>query len=175
MLQLLVDADIVAPGDFAALRNVIWWDSILPDHSLRYWMTRLGHVRFTSLYGSSETTVVSAYYTVPRAGRTTPASLPIGTACPGHEVLLLGANLQPVGPDEIGEICIGGLGLSPGYWQDTQATMAAFRTIRSGAETTQRLYRTGDLGRRGRDGQIYVVGRRDAMSTAPAAPASTSS
>ncbi len=54
-----------------------------------------------------------------------------------------------------GEICFAGPGVTPGYWQQPEATAATF--------TTDGWLRSGDLGYRDEDGYYYVVGRRKEM------------
>lgn len=57
-----------------------------------------------------------------------------------------------------GELCISGVGLARGYWNNKDATRAKFITHPS---TGERLYRSGDLGRYLPDGTIDIVGRKD--------------
>jgi non-ribosomal peptide synthetase component F len=152
----LAEADVVAPAGFPALRRVAWTGRGVPAETLTYWMTRLSHVQFTAMYGFSEATIASAYYTFPREIGGPAAPFPVGTPCPGEEVLVVNESLGSVGADEVGEICIRGLGLGPGYWRDPAGTEAVFP--RNPSDPMDRLFRTGDLGRLGRDGRIYVVG-----------------
>jgi acyl-coenzyme A synthetase/AMP-(fatty) acid ligase len=58
-----------------------------------------------------------------------------------------------------GELCIGGAGLSPGYWRDPAKTAAAF--VPHPERAGERIYRTGDLGRRRPDGLFELIGRAD--------------
>jgi amino acid adenylation domain-containing protein len=148
VLNYLAKADAVAHGDFPRLRRVMWCGEVLPTPALIHWMQRLPHARFTNLYGPTETTIASSYYDVPECPRSPAEHIPIGRACGGEELLLVD-----------GEVCIGGAGLSPGYWRDPEKTAAAFvpHPRRSG----ERIYRTGDLGRRRADGLLELVGRAD--------------
>jgi len=148
VLTLMAKFDVVAPGDFPSLRRVLFAGEVMPTPTLMYWMRRLPHVRFTNLYGPTETTISSSYYDVPRCPAEARAPIPIGRAVPGEELLLLD-----------GELHIAGAGLSPGYWRDPERTAEAFvpRPGRPG----ERLYRTGDLARVGEDGMLYFLGRAD--------------
>jgi acyl-coenzyme A synthetase/AMP-(fatty) acid ligase len=123
-------------------------------------MRRLPHVRFTNLYGPTETTIVSSHYTVPRCPADPRAPIPIGSACAGEELLVLDAQQRPVAAGETGELYIRGVGLSPGYWRDPDRTRAAFLPCPGGLPQ-DRMYRTGDLARVGADGLVVYVGRAD--------------
>jgi acyl-coenzyme A synthetase/AMP-(fatty) acid ligase len=59
---------------------------------------------------------------------------------------------------EIGQIHIGGVALSPGYWRDDAKTAAAFVSVDG-----ERLYATGDLGWFDADGLLRYVGRADSQ------------
>ncbi len=160
VLNYLAKFDVVAPGDFPALKRVLWCGEVLPTPALAYWMARLPHATFTNLYGPTETTIASSYYTVTECPRDPAAEIPIGTACAGEELLVRDEGLRPVPAGEVGHLCIRGVGLSPGYWNDPERTAAAFVPAVGG-----RLYRTGDLARVGPDGLVYLLGRADSQIT----------
>jgi amino acid adenylation domain-containing protein len=159
LLTYLVKFDAVQANDFPSLRRLLWCGEVLPTPVLRTLMSRLPHVRFTNLYGPTEATVASSYYTVAACPATDDTPIPIGTPCAGEELRVLDADLRPVPAGALGELYIGGVGLSAGYWRDPQKTAAAFVTDGGGV----RLYRTGDLARRGADGLFYFVGRVDSQ------------
>jgi non-ribosomal peptide synthetase component F len=89
-------------------------------------MRRVPHVQFTNLYGPTEATIASSYYTVEACPDDPGAPLPIGRPCAGEELLVLDEAMRPVPPGETGDLYIGGVGLSPGYWRDPEKTAAAF-------------------------------------------------
>lgn len=161
VLNLLAKFDVVRQGDFPELRRVIWCGEVMPTPVLMHWMRCLPHVRFTNLYGPTETTIASSHYTLARCPMHEQEVIPIGTACAGEELLVLDEELQPVGDGETGDLYIRGVGLSPGYWNDPEKTRSAFLPFPAGTDTGERIYRTGDLARRNADGLIYLAGRRD--------------
>jgi amino acid adenylation domain-containing protein len=148
VLTLMAKFDVIGQGDFPELRRVLFAGEVLPTPTLMHWMHRLPHARFTNLYGPTETTISSSFYDVPRCPEDARLAIPIGQAIPGEELLVLG-----------GELCIGGAGVSPGYWRDADKTAAAF--VPHPAHPRRRLYRTGDLARLGEDGLLYFLGRAD--------------
>jgi acyl-coenzyme A synthetase/AMP-(fatty) acid ligase len=62
---------------------------------------------------------------------------------------------------EIGDLYLGGVGLSPGYWREPDKTKAAFVPNPNGASPEERVYKTGDLAKVGPDGLVYFLGRAD--------------
>ena len=161
VLNLLANFDVVRQDDFPTLRRVLFAGEVLPTPTLIHWMRRLPHARFTNMYGPTETTIVSSYYTVPRCPADEREQIPMGTACAGEELLILDEQLRPVVAGEIGDLYIHGVGLSPGYWGDSEKTRQAFLPYSGGAAPHDRIYKTGDLARRGADGLYSFAGRAD--------------
>ena len=161
VLNYMAKFDVVKPQDFPTLKRLLWCGEVLPTPVLIYWMKRLPHVTFTNLYGPTETTIASSYYTVPTCPKDDKAAIPIGQACDGEELLVLDERLQPVAAGTIGDLYIRGVGLSPGYWNEPEKTKAVFLPNPHSPDPTDRLYKTGDLARIGEDGLIYFHGRSD--------------
>lgn len=163
VLNFMAKHGVVARDDFPGLKRILWCGEVLPTPTLVHFMQRLPHVRFTNLYGPTEATIASSYYTVPECPRDELASIPIGTACGGEELLVLDANLNELPPGEIGDLYIGGAGLSPGYWRAPDKTAQSFLPHPRATKPDDRIYKTGDLARRGEDGLLYFVGRADSQ------------
>jgi acyl-coenzyme A synthetase/AMP-(fatty) acid ligase len=89
--------------------------------------------------------------------------VPIGTACDGEELLVLDERLDPVPAGDIGELYIGGAGLSPGYWRDERRTREVFVPDPRPGREGERIYRTGDLARVDDDGLVHFLGRTDSQ------------
>lgn len=161
VLTYMAKFDAVKHRDFATLKRVLWCGEVFATPALMYWMKRLPDVKFTNLYGPTEATIASSYYTVRSCPSDKKVSVPIGTACDGEELLVLDEQLRPTFPGEVGDLYIRGVGLSPGYWRDSQKTLEVF--LPYGTYGTDRIYRTGDLARIGEDGLVYFVGRADSQ------------
>ena len=163
VLNYMAKFDTVQFHDFPALRRLLWCGEVFPTPALMYWMKRLPHVRFTNLYGPTETTIASSYYTVPACPEAETVQVPIGRPCAGEELLILEEDLRATSPGEVGELYIGGVGVSPGYWRDPERTRMAFRPDPRPGSPATRLYKTGDLARMGEDGCVYFIGRTDSQ------------
>jgi acyl-coenzyme A synthetase/AMP-(fatty) acid ligase len=124
-------------------------------------MERVPHASFTNLYGPTETTIASSYFTVETPPPASSAGVPIGRACQDETLHILSPDLQSLPPGEVGEIGIGGAGVTLGYWRDAERTSAAFASLPS--EPGAKVYRTGDLGMRDADGLVHFLGRKDSQ------------
>ncbi|HEY5194986.1 MAG TPA: amino acid adenylation domain-containing protein, partial [Solirubrobacteraceae bacterium] len=162
-LTFMVKYGAVGQDDFPHLKRLIWCGEVLPTPTLIEWMRRLPHVDFTNLYGPTEATIASSHYRVGDIPGDSTAPIPIGEACAGEELTVLDGEMRSLPVGEIGEIYIGGVGLSPGYWRDAEKTAAAFRSRENSSEDDTPLYRTGDLGYIGEDKLVYILGRVDSQ------------
>jgi len=161
VLSYMAKFDVVGLNDFPSLRRLLWCGEVFSTPALMYWMKRLPHVTFTNLYGPTETTIASSYYTLASCPSTEQDVIPIGTGCDGEELLVLDEQLRPAPDGRVGDLYIRGVGLSPGYWNDPDKTREAFVEGPSIDGRWGRIYRTGDLAWRDANGQICFAGRAD--------------
>jgi acyl-CoA synthetase (AMP-forming)/AMP-acid ligase II len=90
----------------------------------------------------------------------------IGQAIPGAEVLVIDNDLRECGPGEVGELVHRGPTVALGYWDDEAATARVYRShpLRPpGTPDAERVVFSGDLVRRDEEGDLFFVGRDDAM------------
>nr|UXE44649.1 linear gramicidin synthase subunit B [uncultured bacterium] len=110
-----------------------------------------------NLYGPSEDTTYSTAASIPRAVPDVP---PIGAPIPGTEAWVLDGEMRPVRHGEVGELYLGGAGLSRGYLDRPGLTADRYLPDPFG-EPGARLYRTGDRVRWLPDGKLEYLGRVD--------------
>jgi amino acid adenylation domain-containing protein/non-ribosomal peptide synthase protein (TIGR01720 family) len=117
-----------------------------------------------NLYGPTEAAIDVLYYDCSFKDL---ERIYIGKPISNIKVHILSKELQPVPPNAIGELYIGGIGLARGYLNRPDLTAERFianpfQTIQECLENTNgRLYRTGDLVRYTTDGNIEFIGRND--------------
>jgi amino acid adenylation domain-containing protein len=90
----------------------------------------------------------------------------MGRAIPGAEVLVVRDDLSPCEVGEVGQLVHRGPTVTMGYWNDPEATRERFgpHPLRpAGTPDAERVVFSGDLVRMDEDGDLYFVGRRDAM------------
>jgi amino acid adenylation domain-containing protein len=111
-----------------------------------------------NLYGPSEDTTYSTFALV--RGEVV-GSPPIGRPIANTQVYILDRHLQSVPIGILGELYLGGAGLSRGYLNYPEMTAEQFIPNPFSAELGARLYKTGDLARYLPDGNIEFIGRLD--------------
>jgi amino acid adenylation domain-containing protein len=120
----------------------------------------LPHCILSHSFGPTETLTVT-FALVPHGTQVAEAKLPIGHCAADRQVVLVDESGREVADGEVGEITVRSRYLSSGYWRDPDRTRAAFLPGPGGSDL--RTYLTGDLGRRGTDGVLVHVGRRDSQ------------
>ncbi|SEH01213.1 amino acid adenylation domain-containing protein [Nonomuraea solani] len=142
----------------ASLRLLVVGSDMGRAATLAAWR-RFSQVEMINAYGLTETTITST--THPLTGTDSrEGTLPVGTAIPGTEVLLLDDDLERV---PAGEVYIGGPGVALGYRGDPRLTAGRFVPDPWSGRPGARLYRTGDRGVLGPGGVLRVLGRADGL------------
>lgn len=114
--------------------------------------------RVCNLYGPTEDTTYSTFAIIDRHNSSSPS---IGFPITATQVYILDKNLHLVSLGGIGEVYIGGSGLSRGYINRPDITAEKFIPNPFSKELGNRLYRTGDLARFLADGSLEYLGRVD--------------
>jgi len=141
------------------LHTIAFGSEVFPLKHYNLWRETLPDARFIHLYGPTEATGMSCFFEATRAYEAD-ESIPIGHPFPNTEIILIDDNGKTPEDGEPGEICIRGTCLSPGYFGDPEKTSNAFVQNPLSA-FPDLIYRTGDLGRRGPEGELYYISRRD--------------
>jgi acyl-coenzyme A synthetase/AMP-(fatty) acid ligase len=90
----------------------------------------------------------------------------IGKAIPNTQIMIINAEGEECGPDEVGELVHRGPTVAMGYWGNEEATRKAYRPNPLAPPElldVERVVYSGDLARRDEDGFLYHLGRNDAM------------
>jgi amino acid adenylation domain-containing protein len=116
-----------------------------------------------NFYGPTEATVFAMNYEwLPAEGKnkTLNGVVSIGHPMRGTAALLVDDELQFVPPGKQGELCLAGLQLTPGYWNDPARNARAFFE-REVEGRLMHFYHTGDMAIRDADGDYLFCGRVD--------------
>ncbi len=159
LLQAMLESQAHRPMPLPHLRWVLPTGEALPVATAQQWLQHYPHIPLMNAYGPAECSDDVAFqplYEAPLQG----SSVAIGRPTANAELYVLGLDLQPVPVGVVGELAIGGIGVSRGYLADPARTAASFIPNPFGAAGS-RLYLSGDLARWGQDGILEYLGRKD--------------
>lgn len=146
------------------LAHVICGGEALPSHTAATFRSLIPNARLFNAYGPTETCIIATMLDckegIPTNDTTDNETVFCSIGSPAGRVYVRVADpsLKNVPAGAIGELLVGGSGISPGYLGRPSLTADKFVPAPYG----QRLYRTGDLVRvRPSDDQLEFVGRVD--------------
>ncbi len=113
-------------------------------------------------YGPTETTVGSLTLRLKEYGkRSGGSSIPIGKPIANTRIYILDQHREPVPVGVVGELYIGGAGVTAGYLNQPEKTAERFVPDPFVEHSDGKMYRTGDLARYQEDGNVEFLGRGD--------------
>jgi len=155
------------------LHTIAFTSEVLPVKHFNKWRQVVPGARFIHFYGPTEATGVSTFY-IPNRYFEDGETIPIGEPFPNTEIILLNTDNNLPSTDDAqlaasssqpaanqpGEICIRGVCLSLGYYNDPDKTQAVF-VQNPLSDFPDIIYKTGDIGYRDENGTLYFISRRD--------------
>ncbi|HVS00085.1 MAG TPA: amino acid adenylation domain-containing protein, partial [Thermoanaerobaculia bacterium] len=152
-------AQQVAPESVAGwARALVVGGETLRGESLAFWREHAPQTRIFNEYGPTETVVgCSVQEVIPSAA----GPLPIGRPIAGARLYVLDRSLHLAPLGSVGELWIGGEGVTRGYRRDPAQTAERFFPDPFSAAPGARLYRSGDVTRQRADGTLELLGRTD--------------
>jgi aspartate racemase len=154
--QLVQEEHVAIPG---TIRHVTIGGEAVDSNVLAAWFEREGYrPTLFNGYGPTETTIYSTSHK-PLADSLSRQA--IGRPIANTSVYILDAHRQPVPIGVMGELYIGGAGVTRGYLNQPELTAERFMHDPFTAKADARMYKTGDLARRLADGTIEFRGRND--------------
>ena len=159
LIQLMQRGNLAA-YDFSSLRWILFAGEVFPTKHLRSLMQLFPEVKFSNLYGPTETNVCT-YYHVEQIPEDTDETIPIGKACANIEDLVVDLDDKPVPSGEMGELLIRGGVVMKGYWGQPEKTAAGFYRRPQFGYFEDVFYRTGDLVQMDANGDYRYLGRKD--------------
>jgi len=145
MAQALIDDPSFRASDLSRLKGLFLGGAPLSESLAARFLD--ARIPIADGFGMSEAGTVTCMPLDLEIIRRKPRS--VGLPAPAVEIRLVAADGQDVGPGEPGEMWLRGPGVSPGYWNQPEATNRAF---------VDGWFRTGDVARRD-DGFYEVVDR----------------
>jgi fatty-acyl-CoA synthase len=150
IFKLLMEDPAFAAADLSSVRWLISGGAPLPLYIIEAYQSR--GIVFKQGYGLTEVGVNCFAMTVDQSVAKKGS---IGTPMMFTEARLVDAEGREVPPGEVGELLLKGPHVCSGYWNNPEATAAAF--------DADGFFHTGDLARRDEDNFFTIAGRRKDM------------
>ncbi|WP_321822465.1 MULTISPECIES: class I adenylate-forming enzyme family protein [unclassified Burkholderia] len=147
MYQLIAMNEATHEYDLSSWKYGVYGGAIMPPATIERFSSIAPTLRMINAYGATETCAVCTIM-APELTATAPASVGLALECTEIRVVDEHGETVPVG--ESGEFWIRGPNVSPGYWNNSEATKSAF---------LNGFWKSGDVGSRNSDGLLYVHDR----------------
>ena len=150
LYRMILENDRLETYDLSSLKYCYCGGDVLPREVLKRWTEKIGEPIY-QVYGSTEAGHVT--YSRPDMGEPPPMS--IGSPLPSRQCLVIDPEtLEPVGPDQPGELIVTSEHTIKSYWNKPDETALAFIQIKG-----RTFYRTNDFVSMGEDGLISYIER----------------
>ena len=142
------------------VNKILFSGEVMPIKHLKQWMEHLPNATFVNVYGPTEITCNCTYHIVDRTREY--EKIPAGKPFNNEEVFLLDENDKLINDArKTGEICVRGVCLALGYYNNKEQTDSRFVQNPLNDKYIDMIYRTGDLGEYDENGEICFKGRKD--------------
>lgn len=155
MIQLTVDHADAERADLSSVRVLAYGGSVISEAVLKRAMHRFPNAGFYQVYGMTELAPIATVLTAEDHRRALADSQSTLLRAAGRaglisEIRVVDADGREVPRGEVGEVTVRGPGVMLGYWNKTDATLAALR---------DGWMHTGDAGKMDESGYLYIVDR----------------
>ncbi|MHA6729499.1 class I adenylate-forming enzyme family protein [Devosia sp. A369] len=147
MYQLMLMKEEFESYDLSAWIYGVYGGAIMPPAVIERFSQKLPQLRMVNAYGATET---SAVCTMMDSSLTRLAPDSVGFSLHCCDLRVVDENGEPAGSAVPGELWIAGPNVSPGYWNDPEATRAAFENG---------YWKSGDIATVDSNGLVYIHDR----------------
>lgn len=144
------------------MRYSLFCGEALPLDVTEQWSKCLPNAKIFNVYGPTEDTIFCTHYAFGKSGNNKSHNgiLSIGRAMAGTATIIIDEKNRILPSGEVGQLCLGGIQLTPGYWHNEEKNIEAFFSTEINGKP-ERFYKTGDLCMQDEDGDILYLGRID--------------
>lgn len=151
--------------DCPSMKYSLFCGEALPLDVTEEWSSCIPNAKIMNVYGPTEDTIFCTHYTFRQneINKTSNGLLAIGKAMEGTYTIIIDENNKPVTHGVKGQLCLGGVQLTPGYWKNEEKNKEAFFFAEYNQQST-RFYKTGDLCICDEEGDLLYLGRLDSQT-----------
>lgn len=145
------------------MRYSLFCGEALYEEVANEWSSCLPNAKVCNMYGPTENTIFCTQYSINSlANKTHNGVLSIGKPMKDCYMIIVDEELNELSELGVGELCLGGALLTPGYWNNPVKNKASFFTINY-YDSPTRFYRTGDICQVDKEGDFLYLGRLDSQ------------
>jgi acyl-CoA synthetase (AMP-forming)/AMP-acid ligase II len=137
--------------DLSRWRLALYGGAPMAEQTIREMLALYPHMQLINTYGATE---CSGSCTLSRADKAIEKAASVGLFEEVVDWKIIDENGRELPRNQIGEICIKGVTVVPGYWNNPEATEKAF---------IDGYWRSGDLGYVDDEGFLYIMDRKKEM------------
>jgi D-alanine--poly(phosphoribitol) ligase subunit 1 len=144
------------------MRYSLFCGEALPLDITTEWSECLPNAKITNVYGPTEDTIFCTFYDYVKKGQNKSYNgiLSIGKSMNYNSAIIIDEENQIVESGNVGQLCLGGIQLTPGYWKNDEKNAESFFNIVIDNKE-QRFYKTGDLCKADENSDLLYIGRLD--------------
>jgi D-alanine--poly(phosphoribitol) ligase subunit 1 len=145
------------------LRYLFFCGEALSNDLVEKFLNCTPNASIVNFYGPTEATIFCTQYKWEKelkGHKHHNGSVTIGKPFQNMQTIIIDDNNKLTEARQIGELCLAGNQLTPGYFKNEDKNKSSFLAMRINTENV-RLYRTGDLAFYDDDGDIMFCGRKD--------------
>ncbi len=144
------------------MRYNLFCGEALPNDITSEWSNCIPNAKLLNVYGPTEDTIFCTYFNYHSSANNKAYNglVAIGQAMKGTFTIIVDENNQVLPFNQVGQLCLGGVQLTPGYWNNPEKNKDSF-FISNYKNKPERFYKTGDLCKMDNEGDILYIGRLD--------------
>lgn len=157
-VKLMAYYNFFTAADLSNIRTVIFGGEVIHPFEINKWIENIPGVLMSNVYGATEMTDLVTYKNMYKKISDNEV-VPIGKPINNTRIILLENGHE----SEQGELCVEGICLSKGYYNDPEATNKAFLP-KPGCNGYQNIiYHSGDYAKWNENNELIYLGRKDNM------------
>ncbi len=157
MYGALLTVKKATPQDLQSIRYLVSGAEPLSDAINQKFKEKF-NLQLCEGYGLTETSPVTTWALPQTYKKNT-----VGITIPDVQTFIIDKNKQILPHDQEGEILIAGPNVMLGYFNLKKQTQEAFTQLQVPNQGNLKCFITGDIGKKDKDGQLYITGRKKEM------------
>lgn len=146
-------------GSFEKIQDLYVTGEALQSNLVERWFNSFPEIPLINAYGPTEASDDITHNKI--LGKPQGTIVSIGKPLSNFHIYIVNEHMQLSPLGMIGEICVSGIGVGRGYYNDPERSKLSFLNDPFVQSEKRRMYKTGDIGRFMDDGSIQYLGRQD--------------